>query len=818
MMLCLAAGLISIIAASGASHTKPEPADTLVRSAHVDTARVVRHFPTVEVAASRIHDLRSSEQVHVIAPAALRTLPIESFARAVALQAGVVALGEDLHVRGGRAGETALEHVGLPLVDPLSGRSPVLPLFTVRDADVLAGGLDADHAGALAGVIDVRTEDPTPQPHASLRYTSDGRRSRGLDWAGMRATGPLARGIGFAAAAEAQLDDQGLPALRTRGREASALGHFGWRNDNQLRAWAKLAPVESPQRLALEVFASRSVQEPYDPMFAYDDSVYTLLPRLPILPTPRRARADSIVYDSSAYFYRAADHKVMTDTRSLGATLSAARLSAQGSMRVSLGYTAERSLTSVGLRDDPYSVRDAGPIVFGKADHVGQNPFLAIGGDEPYYRKSRSQRWLGQVAWMHMLPRQNRLMLGAGASEDEVQLLEIDRAAPRFPGADSVRQYHAWAPGAWMYAQHRWENLGLIWNDGVRIQMFTPGPQAVGGSTTWSISPRLGFAYPVTDRDAFSVAYVRVHQDPARDQLYDSRRVPINRRPLGSGRLVPAELLSWQAAIKHLFNERWTAQAGVFYRDYFSQTGVRTAPLYAGTYRAVYASEDEGTASGYEAAVHGRFHQRDEVTLRYTYMNAWGTMSSENGYSYGLALGQRPLPISEHPLDWDRRHMLTVDALLHGRHGVTLAWVTQAASGLPWTPATRDDGVLEGPALATDLAALNSRRLPWSEATDVTIRCPLPRARGAAHASALFEARDLFDTRPDWRVNMSGFPNPLINSMLDEYGGFRTATGQDGGGYYSDPTGSGQPRWIAVHDARLKPPPRSLRLGVEVEF
>ncbi|HEX5633733.1 MAG TPA: hypothetical protein VFX50_10900, partial [Gemmatimonadales bacterium] len=70
-----------------------------------DSTRIVRRFPPIEVSAGRVHDLRSSATVHVVSAEALRDLPLTSFAQALALQPGVVAVGEDLHVRGGRAGE-----------------------------------------------------------------------------------------------------------------------------------------------------------------------------------------------------------------------------------------------------------------------------------------------------------------------------------------------------------------------------------------------------------------------------------------------------------------------------------------------------------------------------------------------------------------------------------------------------------------------------------------------------------------------------------------------------------------------------------------
>src|SRR5262245_57755524 len=86
----------------------------------------VREFPVVVHAP--LHDLLSSESVHEIEPAELRSLPVDRLSDLVALKAGVVADGEELHVRGGRAGETRLYLSGVDLGDPVRGATMQIPL------------------------------------------------------------------------------------------------------------------------------------------------------------------------------------------------------------------------------------------------------------------------------------------------------------------------------------------------------------------------------------------------------------------------------------------------------------------------------------------------------------------------------------------------------------------------------------------------------------------------------------------------------------------------------------------------------------------
>src|SRR5882672_4913576 len=97
--------------------------------------RIVRQFPTVTVRAP-LHDMRSSETVQIISGATLRSFPVDRIADLVALKAGVIAQGEELHVRGGRAGDFRVFLSGVDLGDPVRGRAMELPLLALSSAEV----------------------------------------------------------------------------------------------------------------------------------------------------------------------------------------------------------------------------------------------------------------------------------------------------------------------------------------------------------------------------------------------------------------------------------------------------------------------------------------------------------------------------------------------------------------------------------------------------------------------------------------------------------------------------------------------------------
>ncbi|MGH7731681.1 MAG: hypothetical protein ACRENJ_10590, partial [Candidatus Eiseniibacteriota bacterium] len=149
--------------ASRADTTRLAPPDTTVPRADTTLAppdttarRVVRQFPAVEVRAL-LNDARTSQTVRQIPVAALRVHPADRLADLVALQPGVVADGDELHVRGGRAGETRVILEGVTLNEPLRHRPMELPLLALRGAELVSGAPESRHAGALAGVLDLHT-------------------------------------------------------------------------------------------------------------------------------------------------------------------------------------------------------------------------------------------------------------------------------------------------------------------------------------------------------------------------------------------------------------------------------------------------------------------------------------------------------------------------------------------------------------------------------------------------------------------------------------------------------------------------------------
>ncbi len=801
-MPCLA---VVIVAAAALVPPSAAPPDTLSPS-----ARVWRRFEEIVVRARR-EDPFATHSARRIDRGSLIHLPIDRLADALALQTGVVAQGGALHVRGGRAGEAPLTVEGMPLVEPFRGAPLELPLSALESVELQTGAIEARHPGALAGVAVALLAPPPGHPALEAQWrTAPGARRR-QDRLALRAGTPLPRtGLGIAGDLEATLEDAPWPNLRTLSDYHVLGSRFGWRADDRLLGHARLATLRGDTRLALDFLAGRRIERPFDPAWSLDgwmddcpDPPFCI--RAPIFsPEPRAGFTRR---------YRAADHLVMTDSRHRAFLFGASRPWAGSQVRATLGWLRTRELTSVGGHDDEsYLVKERFPL-YGREDSPDNDPFHVYDGDEPYYRRRVGEREWGQLDWGRTLAR-GRASAGAGGARSHLAFREVDLSSVGL-SVDSIRVYRATVPEAFAWGQVRWMFEGLVLNAGMRAERFSAGrgtgvPVASDAPRPiWSLSPRLGVAYPVSVRDVFSLAYARIQQAPAADLLFENRTMPTNEHPLGNPALVPATVITYEAAVRHLFDRGWSVQASTFFRDLYDLIGSAGIP---GPPRWVpwlmYQNVDEAQVTGYEMALRHE-STRARGALTYTWMDARGTLSREDGVPYGPLIGQRAVVLGQHPLDWDRRHTVALTLEWMPDAAWSLAWATEAGSGLPWTPRKRR--VPEA-----DISRENSRRFRPSETSAFAMRWA-PRLFSHRLTAGL-DVRNVFDSRHDLAATTDGYPNTLINTRYDDYGAYRTETGLGGGAYWNDRDGDGRPGWVPVHDPRLMSEPRSVRTAVSIAY
>ena len=133
-----------------------------------------------------------------------------------------------------------------------------VPLLALRNVELVSGAPEAQYGCGLAGALDLRTVDPGARPEAQLRWTGDGGLDTRYDRVSARVGTPLrVLGLGVVSAVDGTFDDTWLPALRTPNRRRVLGAPLGWRAENRMLGYLKLAPVEQPRR-----FLGRGAGEP----------------------------------------------------------------------------------------------------------------------------------------------------------------------------------------------------------------------------------------------------------------------------------------------------------------------------------------------------------------------------------------------------------------------------------------------------------------------------------------------------------------------------------------------------------------------------
>ena len=125
-------------------------------------------------------DLTASKQI--VRSEDISQMPVEEFADALELQAGVIKdVDGRIHIRGGRASEVNYLIDGVSVTDPFAGELSVeVEIGGIEQFQVISGGFNAEYGQSLSGVVEVITKEGGEEYHGSFStyggdyVTSDG--------------------------------------------------------------------------------------------------------------------------------------------------------------------------------------------------------------------------------------------------------------------------------------------------------------------------------------------------------------------------------------------------------------------------------------------------------------------------------------------------------------------------------------------------------------------------------------------------------------------------------------------------------------------
>ncbi len=759
-----------------------------------------------------------TETKHEVDAEDIAALPVDNINEVIGLQAGVIAKGGQLYFRGGRAGEVQYQVDGVPVRDPLVGGNPTLATMALTNTETILGGMQAKYGNAQSGVVIFRTKEGGEHFGGELRYITDdyGSPSNTFDnydrvFLGVGGPTPVTD-LTYYVSAEATYEDNYPKTVERRSR--SKLLNFisvGDRKSNSLKLQGKLAHKPTANtKLTLEMLRQEDRYDSYFHPWSKEGYVQVFLDTTRTEEVVlRHGRWSPVPLDSSYVYYNAAEHTPNTlyqfEQYKL-ALMHSLSQSAQYSLKLSTQHYFRDSRV-LDKKEWEYEGERYSDYWFNYTDGESYDFFVT---NADYPTLSTRETYVHQVIF-DLTARSGRHTIETGLSGQYNDMRLFSLTYPYLTNANGEigsnrTRYHYYNPEGAFYIQDQWEHEGMIINAGVRYDVFSVGEQVplseVQERVKQQLSPRIGIAYPISDRDVFSFNYGRLYQIPDRQYLFDDLDTYEGTR--GNPNLTNETTIAYQAAIQHLFSNLVAGQFSVYYKDIFGLIAAQETADWSTTGNVnQYVNKDYASSKGFEVSLSRGFANNMRWDLNYAYGNAYGVGSDPDATTSRNFVY---LPNAEVPLDWDARHSVGASLYMGDRinWGISLLW--DYTTGYPYTPEQRDTR-------ETSPEMVNSRRLPST--TTVDIRLDKYYQLWGKQLSLFVHARNVLDAKNITTLSPGVFPSPPVGSAYVVY---YTETGRAGGAYLSDVDDDGIEDFVPLHDPRVFGDPRTIRVGVGYQF
>jgi len=453
-------------------------------------------------------------------------------------------------------------------------------------------------------------------------------------------------------------------------------------------------------------------------------------------------------------------------------------------------------------------------------------PYFITAYDYPLYSEQQSIQWLmrgdltSEQVKGHRLKTGLQLLYNDLRDDDRVQpaQVRINSETGLEQQGLNVNIYTNFNTEGAAYFQDKWEYEGMVLNAGVRYEWFTVGNNdqiqiasadidPTVQTFKSNLSPRLGVAFPITDRDKFFFHYGRFTQWPSRQYLFRTQDPVGSIGTLGNPNLEPELTVSYQAGISHQFTDDIAGNFVVFNKDIYGLISSTQFTDSSGVQGFRFINRTYASSRGLEISLEKRLTRRLGFEVYYTYSFADGVASDADfGRS---AAGLTHLPTEELPLDWDQRHTFNVTLRLADRNKWGATMIYSYGSGLPWTPVDRF-------ARRQDPTVENSRRLEPTHKLSLQGR-KLFNVYGR-ELTLFFEGRNLLDDDVLLPGGTSPGAFPALEAANTDGGSYLTETGKYGGAYLQDNNDDGLDEFNPVYDPTIWETHRQWRLGLGFEF
>ena len=339
------------------------------------------------------------------------------------------------------------------------------------------------------------------------------------------------------------------------------------------------------------------------------------------------------------------------------------------------------------------------------------------------------------------------------------------------------------------------------------------------------LSPRIGLAFPVTDRTVFHAQYGKFIQQPELNRMFISYTRFLANMQQGNYTtssnpdLQPVETTQYEIGFKQLVTNDVSLDMTVFYKQMTGYVQIRNVNQVGGneaaypTVYALYVNGDYGTVKGLSLALNVRRINRVQLSANYTLQYAGGTGSnSTRQYTIAWQSGNYPTFVS--PLEFDQRHTanIVIDYRMGEKDIIPMFGINLLAeygSGRRYTPSRVRSEVFDTSNPAQPVAGLNSGVMPSSFSLNLQIDKGF--RINNVYLAAYAQITNLLNTE-------------IVNDVY-------AATGEPGNDNWLA-SSEGQAIWLNPYGSNIGSdlyksfishpynwgPPRQVKLGLRVEF
>ncbi|MBN1826009.1 MAG: TonB-dependent receptor [Candidatus Eisenbacteria bacterium] len=704
----------------------------------------------IEVVADRpVVEVNLTSSMVTLTAAEIEDLPVQELQDVVNLQAGVV----DGHFRGGRIGEVQFQVDGVTVNNAYDNKSSLrLDRSLLQEVQVISGTFDAEYGQAMSGVVNAVLRRGTPEFRWSIEaFTGDHVMTGGED---RRFTADPTKPASVRNTQFTLSGPTGLPET------VFLLNAQRYTDQSFVIAERRFLPTDdSDFENKIYYPNGDSTEVPLGFSKEWSGAVKITNTSLGKVRVSYQAILNHIENKRADFAYRYNPEGLATQrTFSLVHGIDVNH-DLNGSFFYNLSLRHNYFDYSDYVYEDVYDVRydQAGPTV----SDDNYEPGAFIQGVDFTRFEQRTETFLlktslvGQATQEHMVKVGGEIQLPAirfgtpghlvYTTVDGVEaLVRHVEDSPDFP---QVSEYEPVIGAAFAQDQVEWNDVTL--RAGLRFDYFdarstVPGDPAnpansISGapeshprdtSRKAFLSPRLGVAYPITDRAALHFAYGHFVQFPPIGRIFDNadyrilkdlQAGGIDYGVMGNPDIGPEKTIQYEFGYKQAITPDLGMDLTLFYKDIRDLIGVEFVSTYNAAEYARLTNIDFGSVVGFTLALDRRRVGMLSASMDYTWQMARGNSSDPRETATRAEAGEDPRP-RQIPFDWDQRHTFNMTVSLSRPENFTVSAILRAASGQPYTP------VLES-GFGYGLEA-NSGRKPASALIDLRAEKAVRTARG----------------------------------------------------------------------------------------